>query len=797
MKSQRIRISAIALTLALTITATFLTALPVTHAAVQPTEAFLFFEPNPIGVNQYLTVEAWVSPRPQTAADYYYKYMFTFTAPDGTIDTVGPLRSEHPGTIWFYYQPKQIGAYTVKFSWDGSDTPIGPSGARGPCSVTLPLTVQQQPIQSWPAAPLPTDGWNWPVNPENREWASITGPWYGRGYNGSNANFNPYSQAPASSHILWMLPPVSGLGGMESAPYSQYVIGRSAISLSAVMIGRGYYTTGGNIVCIDIRTGTELWRRPGSFDTASLGTPGTISSYGYTSGYTPTPVLISYSGSRLIKYDALTGNPTLNVTGAPSGVSAAMWQDPYVYSVANFTRSNYMTWDNATYHGSGARIIKWMTNSSTTTWANRVVWNVTWPYGTGFSGILNAPSDAIIYGDYIFQRENLFVNGNLGTQVPAIGAIYTKNGSQVFPRKLPDPVNLPDGPSTEGPNVAAYNNLFLMATGSYGARRYMAIDMKTGNIAWLSDQAAYPWGDFWAYQVGAAYGMVYAASYAGVYAWNATNGHQVWNYTSGSSMQWGETPYGTWPFYSGTVIAGGIVYAGTSEWGTPAPYYRGQKLHAIDAYTGKGLWNIMGSWSVRGPVAEGNLYASNNYDGHLYAFGRGPTLTEVSTDVSRISGGESVWIKGRVTDQSPAQPGTPAVSKDSMSAWLEYLHMQQPLPLDTVGVPVDIYVSLPNGTTSKLVTVTSDGQGYYEYKWTPLNEELYYISAHFNGDESYYSSWNLTSLTVGQAPAAQPEYPQPIAPIDYTPMFAGIIVAIVVLAVLSAFSIFSIRKLRK
>jgi hypothetical protein len=56
--------------------------------------------------------------------------------------------------------------------------------------------------------------------------------------------------------------------------------------------------------------------------------------------------------------------------------------------------------------------------------------------------------------------------------------------------------------------------------------------------------------------------------------------------------------------------------------------------------------------------------------------------------------------------------------------------------------------------------------------------------ASIDGDESYYRSWNITTLTVGSAPQAAPEYPQSIAPIDYTPLFAGIIAAIAVIAVL-------------
>lgn len=120
--------------------------------------------------------------------------------------------------------------------------------------------------------------------------------------------------------------------------------------------------------------------------------------------------------------------------------------------------------------------------------------------------------------------------------------------------------------------------------------------------------------------------------------------------------------------------------------------------------------------------------------------------------------------------------------------------MQQPQPMNTTGVPVDLYACHSNGTAYKIATVTSDGQGYFEYKWTPQNEDQYYVTANFKGDDSYYSSWNLTSLAVGPAPAAPAAYPQPIAPIDYTPMFTGIIAAVAIVAILVVIDIALARR---
>jgi hypothetical protein len=98
------------------------------------TEAFLYFRPNPVGVNQEILVNAWTSPQPlynytltgvippggsMTTATHRYNYYVTFTKPDNTTYTVGPMESDGPGTIWFTYKPDQVGTWTVQFSWEG------------------------------------------------------------------------------------------------------------------------------------------------------------------------------------------------------------------------------------------------------------------------------------------------------------------------------------------------------------------------------------------------------------------------------------------------------------------------------------------------------------------------------------------------------------------------------------------------------------------------------------------------------------------------------------------------------
>jgi hypothetical protein len=264
--------------------------------------------------------------------------------------------------------------------------------------------------------------------------------------------------------------------------------------------------------------------------------------------------------------------------------------------------------------------------------------------------------------------------------------------------------------------------------------------------------------------------LIYKLTYAGVYAFNATNGEIVWYYSAGDAGM--ETPYAiqapgdsgletqqtTWPFGSHeAVVADGKVYAPGSEH-SPTLYYRGTKLHCIDAYSGDSVWNIMGYYNVHA-VAEDTLFASNHYDGCGYAFSKGTTETTISVSSEVVPRGSNILIKGTVMDMSPAQPNTPAVSDDSMTGWMEYLHMQQPKPTNTTGVAVKLTAIDSSGKSIDIGTVTSDDSGLFKKLWTPPAEGEYTIVASFEGSNSYYASSAETAIGVGPAQAGT--NPQP------------------------------------
>ena len=178
-----------------------------------------------------------------------------------------------------------------------------------------------------------------------------------------------------------------------------------------------------------------------------------------------------------------------------------------------------------------------------------------------------------------------------------------------------------------------------------------------------------------------------------------------------------------------------------------------------------------------GLLADGKLFYTNAYDGCTYCFDRGPTITSVSAPLTSVPLGSAVTIQGTVTDQSPDSKDTPAISDESMSAWMEYLHMQKPMPTNATGVVVHLEYVGSDGARKDMTHVTSDLMGHYQYTWIPPTEGTYKILATFEGTESYYASSAETALLVGQAPA-EPEAPEAVP--DSTPYVIGFGVAIIV-----------------
>jgi len=344
--------------------------------------------------------------------------------------------------------------------------------------------------------------------------------------------------------------------------------------------------------------------------------------------------------------------------------------------------------------------------------------------------------------------------------------------------------------------------------------------VNTGDILWTGEQTTSPWGYFGTYNVNSYGGLLIMGQFDALVAWDWETGKIAWKYEYDAPFPY-ESPYtgsngqGVFSWHTASYIADGKIYIYNGEHTATQPATRGWKLHCINVTTGEPIWNIMGSQSgmgdasrvFQGAIADGYLATSDGYTGYMYVFGKGKSATTVTAPDVSVPLGTALMLKGTVLDQSPAQPGTPCVSKDSMTTQMEYLHMQMPIGgiygnATIMGVPVSLDAFDPNGNYIHIADVTTDGySGTFGYAWTPEIEGEYTITATFMGDDSYGSSLATTYANVGPAPEEPPTPIEPAVQEDIdravdslTPMFLGIIVAVAIAIVIGVVNLWALRK---
>jgi hypothetical protein len=734
----------------------------------------LAVSPNPIGLGQQLLVNMWDNP-PITNARFFTGYTVTFTKPDGTTEIKGPYTSyQGDSTAWFEYIPDQVGNWSAVFNFPGNYFPAGnytsgqlagfssygqvfnmPSSCYyiPATSPKVTFVVQNDQVMSWPPAKLPTDYWTRPVTTVNREWWPILGN-YPDPYMNNYEYAGEYTVGPHSCHILWMRQ--DAIGGLMGGYMGQLDTTASGRIPTVIYAGRCYDTISKpfnesqtqqvSAECYDLRTGQVYYNIP--ISSGGL-TPNAISYnrlnlpaiLGDQADLGPVARLLNI-GARLIQIDPWTGTIILNVTG----MSGTFYNDPYVLSVQSLGGTNY-------------RLINWTTEdmvkpnslfvqSTIGTNANftaRIIGNVSFPFSSlgtcDFNAAVSVTAQAL---------PGVAADGTgiqMGTRLIGVSLIT----GQVLWNVTTDYVNY------SGSCAVADQGKYCFPDRDDTSGILVAWDLRSGQQAWISQKMEYPWGFGGAYAVASAYGLVYRFSYAGVYAFNWTNGNIVWRYTSPCAPF--ESPwYPSMAFDSGGIIANGLMYVGNSEHSASQPIARGWELSCINATSGKGVWNITGGFNV-GPVADGYLAAGNSYDATMYVFGKGISATTVSSPQTAITAGTNAIISGTVLDQSLAQPGTPCVSDDSMNTYMEYLHGQQPIDgtyhnITVTGVPVSIDTVDPNGNNVHIADTTSDVSGTFSYTWTPTITGDYKITATFEGSNSYGSSRAETHANVVNAPTA-------------------------------------------
>jgi YD repeat-containing protein len=351
-----------------------------------------------------------------------------------------------------------------------------------------------------------------------------------------------------------------------------------------------------------------------------------------------------------------------------------------------------------------------------------------------------------------------------------------------------------------------YNSKIFILTCQQTTQKW-AYSLTTGNLLWGPTEPLGPMG-YYTFGTGSGItGGVYEGIYIAanaynlngeIFAYNATNGDQLWKYSAPTTYHY-ESSYGNNMPLSLLFVCDGKVFLASTEHSPTQPLFRESYLRCVNLTDGTLIWKLeQYSTGVVQAVADGYLISNSQYDNLIYCIGMGPSATTVQAPMTAIPAGEIEIIQGTVTDQSPGAiahatkyglvNGVAAVSDESQEVWMEYLYQQQAKPTNATGVPVSLDAIDPNGNYIHIGDATSDTSGTFSYAWTtPDVPGKYTILATFYGSASYGSSFAETATYVAEqeAPTAAPtEAPLSLADTYFVPATVGLFVLMIIVIAL-------------
>ena len=824
----------IALVLALSI-AVPLVNLPTAKSHDPPWEmqtwAYLAVAPNPVGVGQKVFVNMWVD-KPMPEATVFndirrHHYELTITKPDGKNEVHTFDLSDTTGVQFYIFTPDQVGDYSFVFKYPEQIYTWNETAAqrvftndvfKSATSKTVHLTVQQDAIpDALSSYPLPTEYWTRPIEGQNTDWWSISSN-YLRGAQIIDSAYQPSGLAPNTAHVMWTKPLDDGgvVGGTNTGingmTYYSGLSYETKFMGTIIMNGRLYYPlsksnngAGNGYAVVDLRTGEEIYRSDMAMP--SFGQLEWFDSENQH-GVIPNGYLWYSSGTTRMIHDALDGQNLFNITNVPSGT---MEYGPkgeiliYTLNVAN----KWLTLWNFTecfppLYGTSSSMSQYRPVGRTINGSTAYSWNVTLPTLAAGSSIRYVIADDVLF----FSNIAYTYMNRYGTNDPyTMGAVSLKPASrgQLLWMKeyaAPQPQNSTIGTSRIYLTTDPVNRVVILRDKETLINYGYGLD--SGNLLWTTTPLPQvPDWEYFSTSGFTAYGKFYYSGYGGIlYAFDTKDGSLLWTYGNGdegNSTNTGlQTPWGMYPIHIGT-IADGKIYLFNSEHSPNEPMYKDVHVTCVDANSGEEKWRIMsyanpGSFMAPGfAIADGYLVYLNLYDKQIYTIGKGPSATTVSASPKASVYGSSVVIEGTVMDiaagteqqeQAARFPnGVPAVSDASMSKWMEYVYMQKPRPMDTVGVPITISVLDSNGNYRDIGTTTSDADGFFAFTWKPDIEGQYTVYASFAGSESYWPSHAVTAFSVDPSAPTPTPTSAPLASMAdtyFVPAVAGIIVTIAI-----------------
>jgi outer membrane protein assembly factor BamB len=296
-----------------------------------------------------------------------------------------------------------------------------------------------------------------------------------------------------------------------------------------------------------------------------------------------------------------------------------------------------------------------------------------------------------------------------------------------------------------------------------------------------------------------AYGCSYFDGMGGIcYCYDNRNGDLLWTYGNGgegNSTSSLDSPYGEYPMYVGPISGNGLVYLMSNEHTITDPIYKGARVVALNATTGKEVWTLSCYGSMATPaISDGYTTFLNGYDMQIYTTGKGPSSMSVEAPLTSVIAGSKAVIQGTVIDVSAGTQqdqqaadfpnGVPVASDQSMTSWMQHVYQQKPLPTNFTGVTVSIDAIDPNNNYLHLGDAKTNEKGLYSFVWTPPDiPGVYDVTATFAGTNGYWPSQTETTMVI-ESPAGtatpQPVVAQPPFEMYVAGLGAAIIIAIAV-----------------
>jgi hypothetical protein len=516
--------------------------------------------PDIIGLGEETLLKCGITEALASQAYGWTDITIVVSHPDGHNETLGPFTTDSTGSTYTLYTPDQIGTYTLTTYFPEQPMPVTtfnlerggvmiPQGTIMEASTaTSYLVVTEELSQQYPGHALPSEYWSRPVDPQLREWFSISGNWVARPDN----SLAPYNEdAPETAHVLWANDMTTGglIGGLiDGVPVASESgdAYEGKFPNSVVLNGILYYQRTDTrreaapaIMAVDMHTGEQWMFRNNTV--LSFGQTLYFNSFNYDGAFT---YIWSVSGSTYTAYDPFTGNQQIQIKNVPSGVRSFGPSGEILIYQVDLTHGWMALWNSTDcglqnavigtpdYGSWGNTAHRFDLDGST---ARSYSWNVTIPLGLTQSTSFFSP----IYKVYNTDRiVSMFFNQSK-VRVWALD-LSNLDASSTSTTKLYDEWWNAPAEWLEGSNtlhyVGATNNVEGGVIGLWSKEitTHYGFSVETGKYLWTTHSEdyldAYGWGNAehtWYY----AYDHLYSVGVGGiVYAYDLTDGSTAWTY---------------------------------------------------------------------------------------------------------------------------------------------------------------------------------------------------------------------------------------------------------------------------